>query len=104
MSEQNSLYWHDWFDTDGKEIPFNGNGGKRLKFCATKDLFARFGITTGAIFDEDLVHVDDFTWDNIQTIRIASASTGIFLVTMITRKRPFRNKSSFPSRNIILKD
>ena len=61
MPQQNSLYWHDWFDTDGKEIPFNGNGGKRLKFCATKELFARFEITTGAVFDEDLVYVDVFT-------------------------------------------
>ena len=61
MPQQNSLYWHDWFDTDGKEIPFNGNRGKRLKFCATKELFARFGITTGAVFDEGLVHVDVFT-------------------------------------------
>ena len=24
MSDQNSLHWHDWFETDGKEIPFNG--------------------------------------------------------------------------------
>ena len=61
MSQQNSLHQHDWFETDGKEIPFNGTKGKKLKFCATKELFAHFGITTGAIFDEGLVRVDVFT-------------------------------------------
>ena len=60
-SHQNSLHWHDWFDTDGKEIQFNGTGGKRLKFCAAKELFTHFGITTAAIFDAGLVHVDVFT-------------------------------------------
>lgn len=44
-----------------KKFHFNGNGGKRLKFCATKELFARFEITTDAVFDEGLVHVDVFT-------------------------------------------
>lgn len=61
MSHDCSRYGHDWFDADGKEIPFTGFGGKCLKFFATKNLYTRLGIPADEVFDIGLVHLDVFT-------------------------------------------
>lgn len=51
-----------WFDEHGREILYNGSGGKRLKFCASRKLWDRFGIRKDLLFDPGLVHLDVFTF------------------------------------------
>lgn len=51
-----------WFDEHGREILYNGSGGKRLKFCASRKLLDRFGIRKDLLFDPGLVHLDVFTF------------------------------------------
>ena len=51
-----------WFDEDGNEIPYNGCGGKRLKFFGTKKLWDEFGIRHDIRFDPTLAHLDVFTF------------------------------------------
>lgn len=61
MTHECSFRKQDWFDADGKEIPYTGVGGKRLKFFATRKLFKENGFQTDETFDIGLAHVDVFT-------------------------------------------
>ena len=51
-----------WFDEHEREISYNGNGGKRLKFCASRKLWDRFAIRKDLLFDPSLAHLDVFTF------------------------------------------
>lgn len=51
-----------WFDEDGSEISYNGCGGKRLKFFATRKLWVEFGVRGDLLFDSSLAHLDVFTF------------------------------------------
>lgn len=51
-----------WFDEDGSEISYNGCGGKRLKFFATRKLLDEFGVRGDLLFDSSLAHLDVFTF------------------------------------------
>ena len=62
VSDKCSVNGTSWFDEDGNEIPFNGFGGKRLKFFATKKLWDEFGVRHNLRFDPSLAHLDVFTF------------------------------------------
>ena len=61
MSDTCPVKGTSWFDNDGNEIPYNGCGGKRLKFAGTKKLWDKFGIRPDIRFDQTLAHLDVFT-------------------------------------------
>lgn len=62
LSDKCPVTGTSWFDKQGNEIPFNGVGGKRLKFFATKKLWDEFGIRHDIRFDPALAHLDVFTF------------------------------------------
>ena len=62
LSDKCPLNGTSWFDEDGSEIPYSGCGGKRLKCCATRKLWDKFGIKRDLLFDSSLAHLDVFTF------------------------------------------
>ena len=62
VSDKCPLNGTSWFDEGGSEISYNGCGGKRLKFCATRKLWDQFGIRSDLLFDPSLAHLDVFTF------------------------------------------
>ncbi|KAL9976187.1 hypothetical protein ACROYT_G013455 [Oculina patagonica] len=62
LSDKCPVNGTSWFNVDGSEILYNGCGGKRLKFCATRKLWDDFGIRTDLRFDPTLAHLDLFTF------------------------------------------